>query len=83
MSERPGGTPAELLALVEMDEHATVPARRLTGGRRKLLELAMALALRPRMILLDDLLAGLTPTVLGTGNDFSLGPARMRAGRRL
>lgn len=61
-SERPGGTPAELLALVEMAEHATVPARRLTGGRRKLLELAMALALRPRIILLDELLAGLTPT---------------------
>jgi ABC-type branched-subunit amino acid transport system ATPase component len=61
-SERPGGTPAELLTLVEMDEHATVPARRLTGARRKLLELAMALALRPRIILLDELLAGLTPT---------------------
>jgi ABC-2 type transport system ATP-binding protein len=61
LSERPGGTPAELLALVDMDEHATVRARRLTGGRRKLLELAMALALRPRMILLDDLLAGLPP----------------------
>ena len=64
-SERPGGTPPELLALVEMDEHATVPARRLTGGRRKLLELAMALALRPRIILLDELLAGLTPTEAG------------------
>ena len=61
-SERPGGTPAELLTLVEMDEHAAVPARRLTGARRKLLELAMALALRPRVILLDELLAGLTPT---------------------
>ena len=57
-----------------MDEHATVPARRLTGGRRKLLELAMALALRPRMILLDDLLAGLTPTVLGTGMIFHSAP---------
>ena len=61
-SERPGGTPAELLALVEMADQATVPARRLTGGRRKLLELAMALAMRPRVILLDELLAGLTPT---------------------
>ena len=61
-SERPGGTPAELLALVEMREQATGPARRLTGGRRKLLELAMALAMRPRVILLDELLAGLTPT---------------------
>ena len=46
-SERPGGTPAELLALVEMGEQATVTARRLTGGRRKLLELAMALAGAP------------------------------------
>jgi branched-chain amino acid transport system permease protein len=49
-------------ALVEMSEQADVPPRRLTGGRRKLLELAMALALRPRVILLDELLAGLTPT---------------------
>jgi len=61
-SERPGGTPAELLALVELGEQAAVPARRLTGGRRKLLELAMALAMRPRVILLDELLASLTPT---------------------
>jgi branched-chain amino acid transport system permease protein len=45
-----------------MSEQADVPPRRLTGGRRKLLELAMALALRPRVILLDELLAGLTPT---------------------
>ena len=62
MSERPDGTPAELLALLEMDEHATVPARCLTGSRRRLLDLAMALPLGPRMMLLDDLLAGLTPT---------------------
>ena len=61
-SERPGVTPAELLALVELGEQAAVPARHLTGGRRKLLELAMALAMRPRVILLDELLAGLTPT---------------------
>jgi branched-chain amino acid transport system ATP-binding protein len=59
-AERPGGTPAELLALVELGEHAATPARQLTGARRKLLELAMALALRPRIILLDELLAGLT-----------------------
>jgi branched-chain amino acid transport system ATP-binding protein len=59
-AERPGGTPAELLALVELGEHEAAPARTLTGARRKLLELAMALALRPRIILLDELLAGLT-----------------------
>jgi branched-chain amino acid transport system ATP-binding protein len=61
-SERPGGTPAELLTLVELGELAAVPARRLTGARRKMLELAMALAFRPRVILLDELLAGLTAT---------------------
>jgi len=60
--DRPGGTPAELLALVELGDQAAVRARRLTGSRRKLLELAMALAMRPRVILLDELLAGLTAT---------------------
>ena len=39
-----------------------MPARHLTLGRRKLLELAMALAVGPRVILLDEILAGLTPT---------------------
>ena len=34
-SERPGGTPAELLALVEMGEHAAVPARRVHGCDRR------------------------------------------------
>ena len=81
-SQRPGGTPAELLALVEMDEHATVPARRLTGGHRRLLELAMALELRPRMILLDDLLAGLTPTEDTRATALLAHPRRALARRR-
>jgi ABC-type molybdate transport system ATPase subunit len=55
---------------------ATVPARRLTGGRRRLLELAMALALRPRMILLDALLAGLTPPFSGREMIFRAGHER-------
>ncbi len=58
--ERAAAPPEELLALVGM------PARRAgeppADRRRKLLELAMALALRPRIVLLDELLAGLTPT---------------------
>jgi branched-chain amino acid transport system ATP-binding protein len=56
------GSPEELLALVGLAEQADVPARHLPGARRKLLELAMALALGPRLLLLDELLSGLTPT---------------------
>ena len=57
-----GGSVSELLALVELADHARVPARHLPAGRRKLLELAMALAAGPRIILLDEILAGLTPS---------------------
>lgn len=58
----PLASPEELLALVGLAEQASVPARHLPAGRRKLLELAMALALGPRVLLLDELLAGLIPT---------------------
>jgi len=51
----------ELLALVGLTAQAEIPARHLPTGRRKLLELAMALALKPRLLLLDEILAGLTP----------------------
>jgi branched-chain amino acid transport system ATP-binding protein len=55
---RPAAPPDELLALVGLPPHA--PAGTLTLARRKLLELAMALALGPRVLLLDEILAGLT-----------------------
>ena len=58
--ERPAGSPEELLALVGLP--AEVPARRLSVALRKFLELAMALALGPRVLLLDEILAGLTAT---------------------
>ena len=51
----------DLLALVGLGGQAAVPARHLPGGRRKLLEIAMTLALGPRLLLLDEPLAGLTP----------------------
>ena len=54
--------PDALLALVELDAQANVRARHLPGPHRKLLELAMALAQGPRVVLLDEILAGLTPT---------------------
>jgi len=51
----------DLLALVQLADQADVIARHLPAPRRKLLELAMALALDPRIILLDEILGGLTP----------------------
>jgi branched-chain amino acid transport system ATP-binding protein len=54
--------PTGLLRLVELEEQAQVRARHLPGPHRKLLELAMALAQGPRFVLLDEILAGLTPT---------------------
>jgi branched-chain amino acid transport system ATP-binding protein len=53
----------ELLAtfgLAEMSEHY---AGQLSGGQRKLLELARTLMLRPRMVLLDEPMAGVNPTL--------------------
>jgi len=59
-SGRPSAPPGALLDLVELGGQAGAPARHLPAGRRKLLELAMALALGPRVVLLDEILAGLT-----------------------
>jgi len=61
---RAAAPPEELLALVGLP--GDVPAGRLPIAMRKLLELAMALALGPRVVLLDELLAGLTPTEVNT-----------------
>ena len=59
---RAGGSVDELLALLELEDCARVAARHLPVARRKLLELAMALAVGPRILLLDEVLAGLTPS---------------------
>ena len=52
----------DLLGLVDLKDEADVVARHLPAPRRKLLELAMALASSPRLVLLDEILGGLTPT---------------------
>ena len=55
------GDIAALLALVELADGARVPARQLSAAKRRLLELAMALAQRPRLLLVDEILGGLLP----------------------
>jgi branched-chain amino acid transport system ATP-binding protein len=64
-ANEPGPATAELLALVGLDDQADVRAGRLPPARRKLVELAMVLSLRPRLILLDEILGGLNPAEAG------------------
>jgi len=62
---RSGGAPEDVLRLVGLTDQADAIARHLPAPRRKLLELAMALAPAPRIILLDEILGGLTPSEAG------------------
>jgi branched-chain amino acid transport system ATP-binding protein len=57
---RPGQV-AALLARVELADLARAPARQLSAARRRLLDLAMALAQGPRLLLVDEILGGLLP----------------------
>ena len=52
-----------LLATFALAEMANEYAGTLSGGQRKLLELARALMLEPRLVLLDEPLAGVNPTL--------------------
>jgi neutral amino acid transport system ATP-binding protein len=53
----------QILELVRLSRLANDYAGTLSGGQRKLLELARALMTRPRMILLDEPMAGVAPTL--------------------
>ena len=53
----------ELLATFSLDTKADDYAGTLSGGQRKLLELARALMTDPRMVLLDEPMAGINPTL--------------------
>ena len=54
----------EVLALVDLASLTYERAGNLSGGQRKLLELARALMAQPEMILLDEPAAGVNPTLI-------------------
>ena len=51
----------EALDLVHLTSYVRVPAKSLTVQNRKRLELARALATRPKLLMLDEVMAGLNP----------------------
>jgi branched-chain amino acid transport system ATP-binding protein len=59
---RIAGRARETLALVGLAEAAGQPAWTLSGGQKKLLELARAMMADPRLLLLDEPGAGVNPT---------------------
>jgi branched-chain amino acid transport system ATP-binding protein len=52
----------EVAELVGLGDRLNTPAGQLTTGGKKRLELARALCARPKLLLLDEVLAGLNPT---------------------
>jgi branched-chain amino acid transport system ATP-binding protein len=51
---------SRILQLIGLSQHAALPAASITPSQQRLLEIGMALATRPRMLLLDEVAAGLT-----------------------
>ena len=51
---------ASILALIGLGAQAALPAAAVTPSQQRLLEIGMALATRPRLLLLDEVAAGLT-----------------------
>ena len=58
------------LADVGLADYAGSPASALTVGLLKRLEVARALAMRPKLVLFDEIMAGLTPTEVGAMTKF-------------
>ncbi len=52
----------ELLAFIGLADFAEMPAGELSGGQRRLLALGRAMAAKPKLLMLDEPGAGLSPT---------------------
>jgi branched-chain amino acid transport system ATP-binding protein len=55
---------ADTIALLRLEPVADMPAGRLSGGQKKLLELGRALMTNPSLILLDEPFAGVNPVLI-------------------
>jgi branched-chain amino acid transport system ATP-binding protein len=54
----------EVLRLLSLDDHREAPAWTLSGGQKKLLELARTMMADPELLLLDEPGAGVNPTLM-------------------
>jgi len=51
----------ELLAFIGLADYAEMPAAEMSGGQRRLLALGRAMAMQPKLLMLDEPAAGLSP----------------------
>jgi lipopolysaccharide export system ATP-binding protein len=62
----PKGSAHEWASLLGLGQHAGTPARVLSGGERRRLELVRALLARPKVLVCDEPLTGLDPQAVAT-----------------